>query len=279
MEISFNDISIGGGRPPLIIAGPCVIESEEVTFHTAGKLKAMCAAAGLPFVFKSSYDKANRSSLASYRGPGIEKGLQVLADVRSRFDIPVLSDVHSEAEVKIAAAALDVVQLPAFLCRQTDLILAAAGTGKPVNIKKGQFLAPWDVQNIIGKFTSTGNHRLLLTERGTSFGYNNLVVDFRGLPLMRSYGYPVVFDVTHSLQLPGGQGTSSGGQREFAEAFARAAVAVGVDGLFMEVHPDPDNALCDGPNMIPLDRVPRLLKTIRDIHALLSAEGGMHSGA
>ncbi|MCC6345658.1 MAG: 3-deoxy-8-phosphooctulonate synthase, partial [Nitrospirales bacterium] len=262
MEISFNDISVGGGRPPLIIAGPCVIESEEITFHTAGKLKEMCAAAGLSFIFKSSYDKANRTSVSSYRGPGIDRGLRILSDVKNRFGIPILSDAHSVEEVKIAAEALDVLQLPAFLCRQTDLILAAAKTGKPVNIKKGQFLAPWDMKNIIEKFTSTGNRRLLLTERGTSFGYNNLVVDFRGLPLMRSYGYPVVFDVTHSLQLPGGQGSSSGGQREFAEAFARAAVAVGVDGLFMEVHPDPDNALCDGPNMIPLDRVPRLLKTV-----------------
>lgn len=279
MEISFNDISVGGGRPPLIIAGPCVIESEEITFHTAGKLKEMCAAAGLSFIFKSSYDKANRTSVSSYRGPGIDRGLRILSDARNRFGIPILSDAHSVEEVKIAAEALDVLQLPAFLCRQTDLILAAAGTGKPVNIKKGQFLAPWDMKNIIEKFTSTGNRRLLLTERGTSFGYNNLVVDFRGLPLMRSYGYPVVFDVTHSLQLPGGQGSSSGGQREFAEAFARAAVAVGVDGLFMEVHPDPDNALCDGPNMIPLDRVPRLLKTVHAIHALLAEGGGPESGA
>ncbi|MBZ0158199.1 MAG: 3-deoxy-8-phosphooctulonate synthase [Alphaproteobacteria bacterium] len=279
MEISFNNISVGGGRPPLIIAGPCVIESEEITLSTAERLKEMCAAAGLPFVFKSSYDKANRTSVTSYRGPGIDRGLRILIDVRKRFDIPVLSDAHSVEEIKIAAEALDVVQLPAFLCRQTDLILAAAETGKPVSIKKGQFLAPWDVKNIIEKFTSTGNRRLLLTERGTSFGYNNLVVDFRSLPIMRSYGYPVIFDVTHSLQLPGGQGTSSGGQREFAEAFARAAVAVGVDGLFMEVHPDPDTALCDGPNMIPLDRVPRLLATIRDIHALLAAEGGPKSAA
>lgn len=270
MAVKIHDITIGDNRLPLIIAGPCVIESAEVTFHTAEKLKAMCSAAGLPFVFKSSYDKANRTSVASYRGPGIEKGLRILADVKSRFGVPVLSDSHSVEEIKIASEVLDVLQLPAFLCRQTDLILAASNTGKPVNIKKGQFLAPWDVKNIIEKFTSTGNRSLLLTERGTSFGYNNLVVDFRSLPIMRSFGFPVIFDVTHSLQLPGGQGSSSGGQREFAEAFARAAVVVGIDGLFMEVHPDPDRALCDGPNMIPLDTLPRLLQTIKDIYMLLS---------
>ncbi|MFZ5997050.1 MAG: 3-deoxy-8-phosphooctulonate synthase [Nitrospirota bacterium] len=270
MAVKIHDITIGDNRLPLIIAGPCVIENAEVTFHTAEKLKAMCSAAGLPFVFKSSYDKANRTSVASYRGPGIEKGLRILADIKSRFGVPVLSDSHSVEEIKIASEVLDVLQLPAFLCRQTDLILAASNTGKPVNIKKGQFLAPWDVKNIIEKFTSTGNRSLLLTERGTSFGYNNLVVDFRGLPIMRSFGFPVIFDVTHSLQLPGGHGSSSGGQREFAEAFARAAVAVGVDGLFMEVHPAPDKALCDGPNMIPLDTLPRLLQTIKDIYMLLS---------
>lgn len=270
MEVKIHDIAIGNNRLPLIIAGPCVIESEEVTFHTAEKLKEICSAVGLPFIFKSSYDKANRTSVTSYRGPGIDKGLRILAGVKSRFGVPVLSDSHSVEEVKIAAEVLDVLQLPAFLCRQTDLILTASNTGKPVNIKKGQFLAPWDVKNIIEKFTSTGNKNLLLTERGTSFGYNNLVVDFRGLPIMRSFGYPVIFDVTHSLQLPGGQGSSSGGQREFAEAFARAAVAVGVDGLFMEVHPDPDRALCDGPNMVPLDTLPHLLQTVKDIYMLLA---------
>ncbi|HEX8947755.1 MAG TPA: 3-deoxy-8-phosphooctulonate synthase [Dissulfurispiraceae bacterium] len=267
-----NNMNIGGHNPPLLIAGPCVIESEEVTFHTAAALKEMCRAAGISFVFKSSYDKANRTSATSYRGPGIDKGLRILADVRSRFDIPVLSDVHSPDEARVASEVLDVLQLPAFLCRQTDLILAASRTGKPVNIKKGQFLAPWDVSNIIEKFVSTGNRRLLLTERGTSFGYNNLVVDFRGLPIMRAFGYPVIFDVTHSLQLPGGRGTSSGGQREFAEPFARAAAAVGVDGLFMEVHPEPDKALCDGPNMIPLDHMPRLLESVKAIHKLVSED-------
>jgi 2-dehydro-3-deoxyphosphooctonate aldolase (KDO 8-P synthase) len=207
--------------------------------------------------------------LSSYRGHGIDKGLKILSDVRSKFDIPVISDVHSVDEVKYAAEVLDALQIPAFLCRQTDLILAAANTGKPVNIKKGQFLAPWDIKNIIDKFTSTGNANLFITERGTSFGYNNLVVDFRAFPIMRSYGYPVIFDVTHSLQLPGGQGSSSGGQREFAEPLARAAVAVGVDGLFMEVHPEPDKALCDGPNMIKLSDLKKMLNIIKAICELL----------
>ncbi|MBI3593043.1 MAG: 3-deoxy-8-phosphooctulonate synthase [Nitrospirae bacterium] len=272
MEIKIDNISIGNNNLPLIIAGPCVIENEEITLHTAERLKEICYTAGLPFIFKSSYDKANRTSVNSFRGPGIDRGLRILSEVKSRFKIPVLSDVHSVNEINAASDVLDVLQLPAFLCRQTDLILAASDTGKPVNVKKGQFLAPWDVKNIIEKFTSTGNKNLLITERGASFGYNNLVVDFRGLPIMRSFGYPVIFDVTHSLQLPGGQGASSGGQREFAGPFARAAVAVGVDGLFMEVHPEPDKALCDGPNMLPLDNLPQLLKTVKDIHNLLSAQ-------
>jgi 2-dehydro-3-deoxyphosphooctonate aldolase (KDO 8-P synthase) len=269
MKIKINNISIGDNSSLVIIAGPCVIENEEITFYTAEKLKEICAKVGLPFIFKSSYDKANRTSLSSYRGHGIDKGLKILSDVRSKFDIPVISDVHSVDEVKYAAEVLDALQIPAFLCRQTDLILAAANTGKPVNIKKGQFLAPWDIKNIIDKFTSTGNANLFITERGTSFGYNNLVVDFRAFPIMRSYGYPVIFDVTHSLQLPGGQGSSSGGQREFAEPLARAAVAVGVDGLFMEVHPEPDKALCDGPNMIKLSDLKKMLNIIKAICELL----------
>lgn len=268
-EVKIGGAVIGGENPPLIIAGPCVIESEEITLSTAGRLKEICETAGLSFIFKSSYDKANRTSLNSYRGPGIDKGLRILSDIRTKFNIPVISDVHSVEEVKPAAEVLDTLQIPAFLCRQTALVLAASNTGKPVNIKKGQFLAPWDVRNIIEKFCSTGNHDLFVTERGTSFGYNNLVVDFRGLPIMRSFGYPVVFDVTHSLQLPGGQGSSSGGQSEFAGPLARAAVAVGVDGLFMEVHPEPDKALCDGPNMIRLDSVRGLLREVRDIHEAL----------
>jgi 2-dehydro-3-deoxyphosphooctonate aldolase (KDO 8-P synthase) len=272
-EIKIADIRLGGNNPLFIIAGPCVIENEEIVFYTAERLKEICRGLGLPLIFKSSYDKANRTSLSSFRGPGIEKGLRILSDVRSRFKIPVISDVHSVEEVKSASQVLDAIQIPAFLSRQTDLILSASCTGKPVNIKKGQFLAPWDVKNIIDKFTSTGNHDLFITERGTSFGYNNLVVDFRGISIMRSFGYPVVFDVTHSLQLPGGQGSSSGGQREFAEPLARAAVAVGVDGIFMEVHPDPDKALCDGPNMLPIDTVPDLLRMIKDIHHVVFPHG------
>ncbi|MFN3478784.1 MAG: 3-deoxy-8-phosphooctulonate synthase [Thermodesulfovibrionales bacterium] len=270
MLMRIGNIVVGNGNPPFIIAGPCVIENEEITFYTAKILSELCKSLALPFIFKSSYDKANRTSLTSYRGPGIDKGLRILSDVRSKLDIPVISDVHSVREIKPVSEVLDALQIPAFLCRQTDLIIEASKTGKPVNIKKGQFLAPWDVKNIIEKFTSTGNQNLMITERGTSFGYNNLVVDFRAFPIMRSFGYPVIFDVTHSLQLPGGQGSCSGGQREFAEPLARAAVAVGVDGLFMEVHPEPDRALCDGPNMIGLDDIPEFLKVIKDIHAVVS---------
>ncbi|MBF0558567.1 MAG: 3-deoxy-8-phosphooctulonate synthase [Nitrospirae bacterium] len=266
--MQIDTLHIGSGNLPVIIAGPCVIESEDNTFYTAERLKDICSSAGLPFIFKSSYDKANRTAVSSYRGPGIEKGLAILAEVKRKFGIPVLSDVHTIDEIKTASPVLDVLQIPAFLCRQTDLILAASESGKPVNIKKGQFLAPWDVRQIVDKFVSSGNNRLMLTERGTSFGYNNLVVDFRALPIMRSFGYPVIFDVTHSLQLPGGLGSASGGQREFAAAFARAAVAVGVDGLFMEVHPDPDRALCDGPNMLQLDNLAELLQSVRSIHEL-----------
>jgi 2-dehydro-3-deoxyphosphooctonate aldolase (KDO 8-P synthase) len=268
-EITIGDTRLGGNNPLFIVAGPCVIENEDVVFYTAERLKEICCGLGLPLLFKSSYDKANRTSLSSFRGPGIEKGLRILSDVRERFKVPVISDVHSVEEVKPASQVLDALQIPAFLSRQTDLILSASHTGKPVNIKKGQFLAPWDVKNIIEKFTSAGNQNLFITERGTSFGYNNLVVDFRGVSIMRSFGYPVLFDVTHSLQLPGGQGSSSGGQREFADLLARAAVAAGVDGIFMEVHPDPDRALCDGPNMVPIDSVRNLLKTIKDIHTVV----------
>jgi 2-dehydro-3-deoxyphosphooctonate aldolase (KDO 8-P synthase) len=257
-----NSISVGDGLPPIVIAGPCVIENADLTFYTAERLKEICGAFGLPFIFKCSFDKANRSSLDSYRGPGIEKGLRILSDIKSRFDVPILSDVHSVDEVKPAAEVLDILQIPAFLCRQTDLILAASETGRTVNIKKGQFLAPWDMKNIIDKFVSTGNTSLLITERGTSFGYNNLVVDFRGFPIIRSFGHPVIFDVTHSLQLPGGGGTCSGGQREFAGPLARAAAAVGVDGFFMEVHPEPEKALCDGPNMVRLEDAGRILESV-----------------
>jgi 2-dehydro-3-deoxyphosphooctonate aldolase (KDO 8-P synthase) len=267
-EITIGNITAGGNNPPLIIAGPCVIENEEIIFHTAQRLKEICLSVGLPFVFKSSFDKANRTSVTSFRGPGIEKGLRLLAEVKSRVAVPVISDIHSIEQIRPAAEILDIIQIPAFLCRQTDLLVAASNTGKPVSVKKGQFLAPWDVQNIIGKFTSTGNEKLMLTELGTTFGYNNLVVDFRSFPIMRSFGYPVIFDVTHSLQLPGGQGGCSGGQREYAGTLARAAAAAGVDGFFMEVHPDPDFALCDGPNMIPLDEVEKLLRDIKKISSI-----------
>lgn len=270
MEIGTDRINFGKGSPPVIIAGPCVIENEDMTLYAAKRLKEICSNAGLPLIFKSSYDKANRTSLSSFRGPGIDKGLRILSDVKAQVGLPILSDVHSIQEVKYASEVLDVLQIPAFLCRQTDLILAASNTGKPVNIKKGQFLAPWDVKNIVDKFTSTGNHNLMITERGTCFGYNNLVVDFRSFPIMRSFGYPVIFDVTHSLQLPGAQGCASGGQREFAEPLARAAVAVGVDGLFMEVHPEPDKALCDGPNMIRLEDVQDILNTLKAIWDILT---------
>ena len=256
----------------LIIAGPCVIEKEEIVFETAGALKGICNSLGLPLIFKSSYDKANRSSIRSYRGPGIEKGLRILSDVKARFDLQILTDVHSAQEAETAAEVVDVLQIPAFLCRQTDLIIAASETGKKVNIKKGQFLAPLDVKNIIEKFVSTGNTELMITERGTSFGYNNLVVDFRAFPIMRSFGYPVIFDVTHSLQLPGGLGTASGGQKEFAPVLARAAAAAGVDGIFLEVHPDPDRALCDGPNMIKLNDLEGILKPVKAIHEIVARD-------
>lgn len=270
-EIKIADTKLGGNNSLYIIAGPCVIENADIVFHTAEKLKEICNKTGLPLLFKSSYDKGNRTSLSSFRGPGLEKGLRILSDVKSKFGLPVISDVHSAEEVKPASEVLDVLQIPAFLCRQTDLILAASNTGKPVNVKKGQFLAPWDVKNIIDKFISTGNQNIFITERGTSFGYNNLIVDFRGFPIMRSFGYPVIFDVTHSLQLPGGMGKSSSGQREFAEPLAMAAVAVGVEGLFMEVHPAPDKALCDGLNMIQLNEAGKLLKTIKAIDELLKS--------
>ncbi len=268
-EVRVGEIRIGKGKPFVLIAGPCVIENEEITFATAGKLKEICDEMNIPLIFKSSYDKANRTSFSSYRGPGINKGLKTLSDIRSKFRIPVLSDVHSVHEVKPAAEVLDVLQIPAFLCRQTDLVLASSGTGKPVNIKKGQFLSPWDVKNIVEKFVSTGNQHLMITERGTSFGYNNLVVDFRGFPLIRSFGCPLIFDVTHSLQLPGGEGNRSGGQREFAAPIARAAVAAGVDGLFMEVHPNPGQALSDASTMIPLHEAKKLLQQVQAIQEMV----------
>jgi 2-dehydro-3-deoxyphosphooctonate aldolase (KDO 8-P synthase) len=273
-EIKISNITVGANSSLLLIAGPCVIEDEDTVLETARRLKEICERLNIPLIFKSSYDKANRTSLKGFRGPGLKKGLRILEAVKEKYGLLILSDVHSVEEVKPAGEVLDVLQIPAFLCRQTDLILEASRTGKPVNIKKGQFLAPWDVKNIIEKFTSTGNEKLLLTERGTSFGYNNLVVDMRGIVIMRSFGYPVIFDATHSVQLPGGHGTSSGGQREFAPYLARAAVAVGIDGLFIEVHPTPDKALCDGPNMIPLSEVEDLLKTLIKLRKIIQEEAG-----
>lgn len=271
-EIHLANLKLGGDNTLCIIAGPCVIESEDLVFSTAQKLKEICQRTGLPFIFKSSYDKANRTSISSFRGPGLEKGLEILSAVKKKLDIPLISDIHSIEQIQPASEVLDVLQIPAFLCRQTDLILAASKTGKPVNIKKGQFIAPWDMRNVIDKFVSTGNNNIIITERGTSFGYNNLIVDFRGISIMRSFGYPVIFDVTHSLQLPGGKGSCSGGQREFAGPLARAAVAVGVDGLFIEVHPEPEKALCDGPNMIRLEEMEGLLNELKAIDNLLKSK-------
>lgn len=263
--VKIRNLEIGQGYPLMLIAGPCVIETEEQTLQVAQYLKKLTASLNIPFVFKCSYDKANRTSLKSYRGPGFKKGLSILKKIRDRLNIPVLVDVHQVKEVAASAKVADVLQIPAFLCRQTDLILAAARTGKPINIKKGQFLAPWDVENIVRKVESTGNKNIILTERGTSFGYNNLVVDMRSLVIMRKTGYPVIFDATHSVQLPGGSGQSSGGQSEFVSYLAKAAAAVGIDGLFLEVHPQPQKALSDGATMISLDKLPGLLKSITDI--------------
>lgn len=261
-QIRIGELMLGGGAPLLLVAGPCVIESEEHLLRTGEAIKAACDAHGVPFVLKSSYDKANRSSGRSFRGPGLREGLRIMKRVKEKLGVPALSDVHEVKQVSAAAEVLDIIQIPAFLCRQTDLLLAAARTGKPVNVKKGQFLSPWDVRNIVEKLRSAGSERIVLTERGTSFGYNNLVVDFRSLPIMRSFGYPVLFDATHSLQLPGGAGEASSGQSEFIPYMARAAVAAGVDGLFMEVHPDPASAPSDGPTMLRLDALPGLLKQL-----------------
>ena len=267
--VSIGSVTIGGGQPLVLIAGPCVIENEDTTMRHAERLKTICAEVGIPLIFKSSYDKANRTSAAGFRGPGLEAGLRILEKVKRSFDVPVISDVHSIEQIDPAAAVLDVLQIPAFLCRQTDLLTKAASTGKPVNIKKGQFLAPWDMKNVVGKMLAAGNENIILTERGASFGYNNLVVDMRSFPVMRGFGYPVVFDATQSVQIPGGQGTSSGGQREFVETLSRAAVATGIDGLFMEVHESPDQALCDGPNSIPLAELAPLLNRLMAIDELV----------
>ena len=257
--------------PLFLVAGPCVIEDEAVTLRIAAQLKELTDSLDIPFTFKASYDKANRTALGSFRGPGIDAGLEILNQVKTTLGVPVLSDVHRIIDVNPAAEVLDVIQIPAFLCRQTDLILAVAKTGRPVNVKKGQFLAPWDMVNIIEKIRSVSSVRPMITERGVMFGYNNLVVDFRGIDIMQRTGCPVIFDATHSVQLPGGAGSSSGGQREFAPILAKAAVAAGADGVFMEVHEDPDKALCDGPNSLPLDQLPGLLTQLKAIRAALTA--------
>ena len=260
-----KQVVCGGRAPLMLIAGPCQIESLDHALFCAEKLKTMAAQAGMEFVYKSSYDKANRTSAKTARGVGIDAGLNILARVKAALDVPVLTDVHSADQCSVAAEVVDIIQIPAFLCRQTDLLVAAAHTGAVVNIKKGQFLAPWDMEHVAAKVSGAGNDRILLTERGTSFGYNTLVSDMRGLPTMASFGFPVIFDATHSVQQPGGRGASSGGQREFVPVLARAAVAVGVDGLFMESHEDPDNAPSDGPNMVPLDEMPQILQTLMRI--------------
>lgn len=268
-EILVGNVKIGGNRPLVLIAGPCVIESEILTLRAAERLMTICNGISIPLVFKASYDKANRTSATAFRGPGMREGLRILAKVKESLGLPVLTDVHSIEEVSLVAEVADVLQIPAFLCRQTDLIEAAARSGRVVNIKKGQFLAPWDMRNVVDKALAAGNSQLVLTERGVSFGYNNLVSDMRSLPIMRQTGYPVVYDATHSVQLPGGLGGSSGGQREFVEYLARAAVATGVDGIFLEVHEDPEKALCDGPNSIRLDDLPVLLKKLKAIDAIV----------
>jgi 2-dehydro-3-deoxyphosphooctonate aldolase (KDO 8-P synthase) len=264
---------VGLDRPLFLIAGPDTLESEQLCLDVAGKIKEHTERLGMPYIFKGSFDKANRSSGKSYRGPGMEDGLRILSKVRQQIGVPVLTDVHEDTPMKEVAAVVDVIQTPAFLCRQTNFIRNAASQGKPVNIKKGQFLSPWEMKNVVEKATSTGNKQILVCERGFSFGYNNLVVDMRGLAAMRETGCPVVFDGTHSVQLPGGQGTSSGGQREFIPVLLRAAVGAGVAGVFMETHPKPDEALCDGPNSWPLALVPELLDTLVELDRLVKRRG------
>jgi 2-dehydro-3-deoxyphosphooctonate aldolase (KDO 8-P synthase) len=267
--IKIGKIRIGGDNPLVLIAGPCVIESEKATLRAAHKLKEIAENIGISFIFKSSYDKANRSSKDSFRGPGLKEGLRILKKVKKETGLPILSDIHNTEEIKPASEIIDIIQIPAFLCRQTDIVISIARAGRPVNIKKGQFLAPWDVKNIIDKIASAGNNDIMITERGVSFGYNNLVADMRSLPIMRAFGYPVVFDATHSTQLPGGLGRSSGGERDMVPYLARAAVATGCDALFLEVHECPENALCDGPNMMKIGDLPTLLTDVKKIDRIV----------
>lgn len=267
-KIKLKDFEIGGGKLT-ILAGPCVIESSEILEQTAEGLKEIAQKLDINFVFKSSFDKANRSSINSYRGPGLEKGLQMLAKIKKDFDLPIVTDIHTPEQAAIAAEVADILQIPAFLCRQTDLLIAAAKTGKIVNIKKGQFLAPEQMQPLIKKVEDSGNSNIVITDRGTTFGYNNLISDFRAIPIMQEFGYPVIFDATHSVQLPGAQGECSGGDRQFVSVLAKSAVAAGANGLFFEVHPEPDKALCDGPNMIALNDAEKLFKICKDIFELV----------
>ncbi len=268
-QFNVGTVPVGGDRCLFLIAGPCVIESLEHCRLVARELKLITSRCDIPLIFKASFDKANRTSAGSFRGPGLQQGLEVLRSIRDEFQVPVLTDIHEVEQVKPVAEVVDCLQIPAFLCRQTDLLLAAGQSGCVVNVKKGQFLAPWDMENVVKKLETSGCQRLLLTERGTSFGYNNLVVDVRSFPVMRQWGWPVVYDVTHSLQVPGGQGTASGGQSQFIEQLARAGVAAGIDGLFLEVHENPVKALSDGPNALPLDRLEALLRTVKRIHTIV----------
>jgi 2-dehydro-3-deoxyphosphooctonate aldolase (KDO 8-P synthase) len=269
-RVRIGNVEIGAGRPLVVIAGPCVIESRESALKHAALLKEAADRVGVPYIFKSSYDKANRSSVDSYRGPGLGKGLEILAEVKKETGVPILTDVHEREQVALVSEVADVLQIPAFLCRQTDFVVAVAQSGKVVNVKKGQFLAPWDIANIVDKILSANNDQILLTERGVSFGYNNLISDMRSLVVMRELGYPVVFDATHSLQLPGGLGKASGGERKYIGPLARAGVAVGVDALFMEVHENPDQALSDGPNSLPLREFEGVLRIVKEIDGILN---------
>ena len=268
-QLRIQKIKIGSKNPFVLIAGPCVIENRALALKTAKRIQQIAKCVKVPFIFKASYDKANRTSVRSFRGPGLETGLEILKEIKETLGVPVLSDVHTVAQIDKASKVLDILQIPAFLCRQTDLLLTAGQTGKVINIKKGQFLAPWDMAQAVKKVESTGNKKILLTERGTSFGYNNLVSDFRSLSIMRQTGYPVVFDATHSVQQPGGLGNASGGMSEFVPLLARCAVAAGCDGIFMEVHPDPQKGLSDGPNMLPLQKLEKLLIDLKSIDAVL----------
>lgn len=271
-EIIINNIKMGGKNPFVLIAGPCVIESEEHALYHAKAIKKICEKEDVPFIFKSSYDKANRSSLRSYRGVGIDEGIGILAKIKKDLDTAVLSDVHCRVELSKAKSVLDIIQIPAFLCRQTDFVVDVAKTERIVNIKKGQFLAPWDIKNVIEKVKAAGNKNIIITERGTTFGYNNLVSDLRALQILRKFGYPVIYDATHSVQLPGGKGDASGGEREYVPGLSRAAVAMGCDGLFLEVHKEPDTAPCDGPNMLDLKALESLLRDVRKIDSIVKGK-------